>query len=56
VKETFNDVSSLVDRVTSIPLNGGETYQRVMLSPTATEQAAPQKAATTTQQNPFSAM
>ena len=28
VKETFNDVSSLVDRVTSIPLNGGETYQR----------------------------
>lgn len=28
VKETFNDVSSLVDRVTTIPLNGGETYQR----------------------------
>lgn len=28
IKETFNDVSSLVDRVTSIPLNGGETYQR----------------------------
>ena len=28
VKETFNDASSLVDRVTSIPLNGGETYQR----------------------------
>ena len=28
MKETFNDVSSLVDRVTSIPLNGGETYQR----------------------------
>lgn len=28
VKETFNDVSSLVDRVTAIPLNGGETYQR----------------------------
>ena len=28
VKETFNDVSSLVDRVRAIPLNGGETYQR----------------------------
>ena len=28
VKETFNDVSSLVDRVNSIPLMGGETYQR----------------------------
>lgn len=28
VKETFNDVSSLVDRITAIPLNGGETYQR----------------------------
>lgn len=28
VKETFNDVSSLVDRVKSIPLMGGETYQR----------------------------
>lgn len=28
VKETFNDVSSLVDRVTAIPLNGGEAYQR----------------------------
>lgn len=28
VKETFNDVSSLVDRVKTIPLNGGETYQR----------------------------
>lgn len=28
VKETFNDVSSLVDRVKAIPLNGGETYQR----------------------------
>lgn len=28
IKETFNDVSSLVDRVRIIPLNGGETYQR----------------------------
>lgn len=28
IKETFNDVSSLVDRVHAIPLNGGETYQR----------------------------
>lgn len=28
VNETFNDVSSLVDRVRVIPLNGGETYQR----------------------------
>ena len=28
MKETFNDASSLVDRVTPIPLNGGETYQR----------------------------
>lgn len=28
VKETFNDVSSLVDRVKVIPLNGGETYKR----------------------------
>ena len=28
IKETFNDVSSLVDRVRTIPLNGGETYQR----------------------------
>lgn len=28
VQETFNDVSSLVDRVKAIPLNGGETYQR----------------------------
>lgn len=28
VKETFNDVSSLVDRVKTVPLNGGETYQR----------------------------
>lgn len=28
VKETFNDVSSLVDRVKVVPLNGGETYQR----------------------------
>lgn len=26
--ETFNDVSSLVDRVRVVPLNGGETYQR----------------------------
>ena len=28
VKETFNDVSSLVDRVKVVPLEGGETYQR----------------------------
>lgn len=28
LKETFNDVSSLVDRVKSVPLDGGETYQR----------------------------
>lgn len=28
VKETFNDVSSLVDRVKAVPLPGGETYQR----------------------------
>lgn len=28
VKETFNDVSSLVDRVRVVPLAGGETYQR----------------------------
>ncbi len=28
VKETFNDVSSLIDRVKAIPLNGGETYNR----------------------------
>lgn len=28
IKETFNDVSSLVDRVRTIPLSGGETYQR----------------------------
>lgn len=28
IKETFNDVSSLVDRVRTIPLNSGETYQR----------------------------
>lgn len=28
VKETFNDVSSLVDRVKVVPLAGGETYQR----------------------------
>lgn len=28
VKETFNDVSSLVDRVKVVPLVGGETYQR----------------------------
>ena len=26
VKETFNDVSSLIDRVKAVPLNGGETY------------------------------
>lgn len=28
IKETFNDVSSLVDRVRTIPLSSGETYQR----------------------------
>lgn len=28
VKETFNDVSSLIDRVKAVPLAGGETYQR----------------------------
>lgn len=28
VKETFNDVSSLVDRVKAVPLNGGESYKR----------------------------
>lgn len=28
VKETFNDVSSLVDRVKVVPLDGGESYQR----------------------------
>ena len=28
IKETFNDVSSLVDRVRTIPLSGSETYQR----------------------------
>lgn len=28
IAETFNDVSSLVDRVKVIALNGGETYQR----------------------------
>lgn len=28
LKETFNDVSSLVDRVKRVPLTGGETYQR----------------------------
>lgn len=28
VNETFNDVSSLVDRVRNVPLEGGETYQR----------------------------
>ena len=28
VKETFNDVSGLIDRVKAIPLNGGETYNR----------------------------
>lgn len=28
VKETFNDVSSLVDLVKVVPLEGGETYQR----------------------------
>lgn len=28
LKETFNDVSSLVDRVRTVPLDGGETYQR----------------------------
>ena len=28
VRETFNDVSSLIDRVRIVPLIGGETYQR----------------------------
>lgn len=28
VKETFNDVSSLIDRVKIVSLSGGETYQR----------------------------
>lgn len=28
IKETFNDVSGLIDRVKAIPLNGGETYTR----------------------------
>lgn len=28
VRETFNNVSSLVDRVRVVPLEGGETYQR----------------------------
>lgn len=28
VKETFNDVSGLIDRVKAVPLNGGETYNR----------------------------
>lgn len=28
LKPTFNDVSSLIDRVKTIPLPGGETYQR----------------------------
>ena len=28
VKETFNDVSSLIDRVKAVMLQGGETYQR----------------------------
>ncbi|MCM1218055.1 MAG: phage major capsid protein [Lachnospiraceae bacterium] len=28
VKPTFNDVSSLIDRVKAVPLNGGETYER----------------------------
>ena len=28
VNETFNNVSSLVDRVRNVPLEGGETYQR----------------------------
>lgn len=28
IRETFNDTSSLVDRVRAIPLSGGETYQR----------------------------
>ena len=28
VKETFNDVSSLIDRAKAVPLNGGETYTR----------------------------
>lgn len=28
VKPTFNNVSSLIDRVKAVPLNGGETYER----------------------------
>lgn len=28
VKETFNDVSGLIDRVKAVPLHGGETYNR----------------------------
>ncbi len=31
IKETFNDVSSLVDRVRIVQLNGGETYQRAFV-------------------------
>lgn len=28
IKPTFNDVSSLIDRVKAVPLQGGETYER----------------------------
>ena len=56
VKETFNDVSSLVDRVRAIPLNGGETYQRGYVKATATAQEAQQKAQTIAQQNRHSVM
>lgn len=28
LKETFNDVSSLIDRVNSVPMNGGESYTK----------------------------
>lgn len=28
IKPTFNDVSSLIDRVKAVPLHGGETYER----------------------------
>lgn len=28
IAPTFNDVSSLIDRVKTVPLNGGETYER----------------------------
>lgn len=28
VKQAFNNVSSLIDRVKAVPLNGGETYER----------------------------